>query len=353
MSKAIWRLFVCMAALVTVWAGAAHSAQAQQTGKLNVCHAGSVSGAFAQVENEFKLQNPNVTVQDFSGGSLDLARQMANGFRECDIFASADYTNIALLLRPAGLADYNIVFAEGRMVLVYLATNPKTKGIAGPGDFNPPNTAPEAVPNWYQVLLAPGVKVGGVHPFLDPGSYRSHLIFQLAQNYYKVANLYNDLLKHYTAFSLAEATSQPNAPNQIAAGSDFQFSYEHSAQASAKKNPDYRYVYLPDSVDLSNSQKNSYYSQAAIVVPGLGLPGAATSVSIPATRVSWGVTILSKTPNRDNAIKFMQLLLGSTGTSALKANGPIPISPAIVSTSDYRKVPDSLKQLVKAANVSP
>ncbi len=351
MSKAIRRLLVCMAALITVWAGAAHSAQAQQTGKLNVCHAGSVSGAFSQVENQFKLENPDVTIQDFSGGSLDLVRQLANGFRECDIFATADYTNIALLLRPAGLADYNIVFAEGRMVLGYLATNPKTKGIAGPGDFNPPNVVPEAVPNWYQVLLAPGVRVGGVHPFLDPGSYRSHLIFQLAQNYYKVANLYNDLLKHYMAFSQTE--TKPNAPNPIAAGSDFQFSYEHSAQASAKKNPDYRYVYLPGSVDLSNSQKNSYYSQAAIVVPGLGLPGTAASVSIPATRVAWGVTILNKTSNRDNAIKFMQLLLGTTGTSALRTNGPAPISPAIVSASDYRKVPDSLKQLVKVANVSP
>ena len=258
MFKAIRHLRVCMGTLAIAWAWAAAGAQAQPAIQLNICHAGSVSAAFTEVENQFKTQDPSVTIKDSSGGSLDLLRQMANGIVPCDIYASADYADIALLLRPAGLADYNIVFAQGRMVLGYLATDPNTKGIAASGNFDPPNTVPEAVPNWYQILLAPGVKVGGVHPFLDPGSYRSHLIFQLAQSYYKVPNLYNDLLKHYVAFSLTAVTSQTTGSNAIAVGSNFQFSYEHSAQASAKRNPDYRYVYLPDSVDLSNSAKNSY-----------------------------------------------------------------------------------------------
>jgi molybdate/tungstate transport system substrate-binding protein len=236
------------------------------------------------------------------------------------------------------------------MVLGYLVTNPNTNGIAQSGGFNPPNTIPEAVPNWYQLLRAPGVKVGGVHPFLDPGSYRSHLIFQLAEDYYKVPNLYNDLLRHYVAFSL---TAPKSASNQIALGSDFQLSYEHSAQANAKKNPDYRYVYLPDSVDLSNSEKNGYYSRAAIVVPGLGLPGAARSVSIPATRVAWGVTVLNKAPNQDNAIQFLQLLLGSSGANALAAHGPSPMNPAVVNPRDYKKLPASLKALVKESDVFP
>jgi molybdate/tungstate transport system substrate-binding protein len=345
MSKVHQQWIILATTLVIAWSSATADAQMRQTNQLNVCHAGSVSGAFAQVEDQFRLQNPGVTIRDSSGGSLDLARQLANGLQECDLYATADYLNIDLLLKPAGFADYNILFAEGRMVLCYLASNPNANGIAGSGDFSPPNSIPSAVPNWYQILLAPSVKVGGVHPFLDPGSYRSHLIFQLAQNYYKVPNLYNDLLKHYVAISLS--TSKTSASNDITAGSDFQFSYEHSAQATANKNPDYRYVYLPDSVDLSNSAKNSYYSHSVIVVPGLGLSGTPPSVSIPATRVVWGVTILNKAPNRDNAIKFLQLLLGSTGTNALTANGPRPTAPAVVSSSDYKKLPALLKPLVK------
>jgi tungstate ABC transporter binding protein WtpA len=353
MLRALRNLLIGAAAFAITSAGAVDRAQAQQTSQLNLCHAGSVSSAFAQVKNEFESQNPGVTIKDTSGGSLDMARQLANGFQECDLYATADYTNIDLLLKPAGLADYNILFAEGRMVLGYLASDPNTRGIARPGDFAPPGTIPEAVSNWYEILLRSGVKVGGAHPFLDPGAYRSHLIFQLAQSYYKVPNLYNDLLKHYTTFSLTEAASKAVASsNQIALSSDFQFSYEHSAQATAKKNPDYRYVYLPDDVDLSNSKKNGYYSGATIVVPGLGLPATPLSATIPGTRVTWGVTLLSRARNKENAIKFLQLLLGSTGKSALMLYGPSPVSPASVSVADYRKIPDALKPLVTATKLS-
>ncbi len=341
MLSEIRSVFLCAAILAFAGTCAPAGAWAQHTDQLNICHAGSVSTAFAQVKSSFESENPGVIVKDFSGGSLDLVRQLANGLRDCDIYASADYTNIDLLLKPAGLASYTIIFAEGRMVLGYLASDPNARGIALPGSFNPPDTVPEAVPDWYQILLAPNVKVGGVHPFLDPGSYRSHLIFQLAQSYYKVPNLYNDLLKHYTTFSLADASKQ------TALSSDFQFSYEHSAQATAKKNPDYRYVRLPDILDLSDFTKNNDYSRAVIVVPGLGLSGAALSVAIPGNKVAWGVTILNKAPNRDNAIKFLQLLLGNTGASALKLNGPTSLNPALVSPGDYRVIPDSLKQFVK------
>ena len=40
-------------------------------------------------------------------------------------------------------------------------------------------------------------------------------------------------------------------------------------------------------------------------------------------------------------------------TATLKDNGPTPITPAIVSPSDFRRLPAPLKPLAKAANVSP
>ncbi len=351
MSKTLWQKLACIAAFAIGLSVAIAGAQTRQPNYLNICHAGSVSGAFTQVENQLELLEPGITIHDYSGGSLDLARQLANGIRECDLYATADYSNIDLLLKPAGFAEYTIIFAQGRMVLGYLTSNPNTSGIAGPGSFDPPNAIPEAVSNWFQILLAPGVKVGGVHPFLDPGSYRSHLIFQLAQSYYNIPNLYNDLLKHYVAIS--QSTTKTSAANEIALHSDFQFTYEHSAQAMAQKNPDYRYVHLPDSVDLSNPAKNSYYFHATIAVPGLGLPGNAPSVLIPATRAAWGITIPNKAHNRDNAIKFLQLLLGSAGASALTTSGPSPVTPAAVKIDDYGKLPASLRSLVKAANIFP
>jgi molybdate/tungstate transport system substrate-binding protein len=348
MGRIIRQLLTCTPALLIVLAASA-GAQAQGTRQLNLCHAGSVSAVFTAAANQFKSQYSGVTVTDLSGGSLALLRQGVNGIKPCDVYASADSTNIDLFLKPAGLADYNIIFAQGRMVLAYLASDPRTAGIAAPGKFDPPGAIPEAAPNWYETLLAAGVKIGGGHPFLDPGAYRSHLIFQLAQAYYKAPDLYDRLLEHYLVMASAgaaptAATPAPALGNQF----NFQLGYEHGAQAAARKNPDYRYVYLPDNIDLSNSAKNSYYSQAVVVVPGLGLPGTAQSVTIPATRVTWGVTILNQTPNRENAIRFLQILLGSTGREALAANGPTPVVPPSVSAKDYRKLPAALQPLVKS-----
>ncbi len=53
-------------------------------------------------------------------------------------------------------------------------------------------------------------------------------------------------------------------------------------------------------------------------------------------------------PNRENAIKFLQLLLSPAGTASLTQNGPEPISPAQVSPADFRKLPEPLRPLVKA-----
>ena len=54
----------------------------------------------------------------------------------------------------------------------------------------------------------PGVAIGGGNPFLDPGAYRAPMIFQLAEAYYKVPNLYNNLLEHLVSSGQGAATRQ-------------------------------------------------------------------------------------------------------------------------------------------------
>ena len=126
--------------------------------------------------------------------------------------------------------------------------------------------------------------------------------------------------------------------------------YEHGAQVMASKNPDFRYVNLPDEINMSDPAKNAYYREHALVVlPGLDTPSSARSVPVTGTRVAWGITLMKDAPNRENAVKFLQLLLGPTGTAMLKENGPAPISPALVSPADFRKLPESLRPLVKTA----
>src|SRR5262249_36834835 len=151
--------------------------------------------------------------------------------------------------------------------------------------------------------LTPGVTVGGSHPYLDPSGYRSHLMFQLTQMHYGTPNLYNDLLQHY----LAIPATAPGTAFAIGKQYDFQLIYEHSAAGLAQSNPHYRSAYLPDDIDMSNPAKNSLYGQAVVTMPGLALSDP--QVDVQGSRVAWGLTVLNSAPNRENAIKFLQLLL--------------------------------------------
>ena len=129
---------------------------------------------------------------------------------------------------------------------------------------------------------------------------------------------------------------------------DFQLIYEHSAEVMASTNPDFRYVDLPDEINLSDPASDAYYAKNAVVVlPGLGTARSAQTIAVRGTRVAWGITLMNHAPNRANAVKFLALLLSPTGTAMLKENGPAPIEPALVSAADYRKLPRSLRPLVK------
>ena len=308
--------------------------------ELHVCHAGSLLAAFTQVEDEFKKQHPTVAISDTSGGSVDLVRRFAAGRLECDVIAPADHLVIDVMLKPARLADYTIVFARGRMVLAYSATDPKAKALTLSGAFTPASI-PHVTGQWYEALTAPGVRISGAHPFMDPGGYRAHLIFELAQAHHKVPGLYNALLQHYQ-INVADPSSTSPAPS-LGTDFNFQFTYEHNAARTAKADPSYRYAALPREIDLSEARA---HDNASVTMPGLGIPGAAASVTIPASAVEWGLTIPTNSRHRDQAIAFVATLLGPAGRASLTANGPAPIAPAQVSVPDQARLPLQLRSLI-------
>jgi ABC-type molybdate transport system substrate-binding protein len=344
-SKPTWR------GGLIAWIAGAFAGSAQTANQLTVCHAGSLEMAFTEIEKEFSAQRPDVAVRDVSGGSVALAGRMAAGLQPCDVYASADYQVIDLLLKPAGLAEYTIVFARGRMVLAYLASDPKTQGVAASADFRPPASIPAATQDWYRVLLTAGVRISSSHPFLDPGGYRTHMIFRLAQAYHDVPNLANLLMERVT---ISAAASGDVAPGP-ALGKDFnfQFTYEHNALRSATSDPAYRYVTLPERIDLSTAAQNAYYAQASVTIPSVAPHAAPHPVSIPASRVAWGLTIPKGATNPLNAESFVTLVLGEAGQAALHTHGPAPIRPAIVTKSDYARLPKSIRSLVTTGQVLP
>jgi molybdate/tungstate transport system substrate-binding protein len=332
------------ACATVVFASVASQASAQSvcppgSPQVIIYHAGSLTAAFSQVEKLF-TQQTGICVVDAAAGSVDAARRVTAGKEPCDIYASADDKDIDVLLKPAGFADYNISFANGAMVLAYSTDSKNAATIAAPNvAFNPPGQIPPAADNWYAQLTQPGVLIGGSNPFLDPSGYRADLIFQLAERQYGVANLYDTFVTHYTL---------ARAGDVIGKNYDYQFIYEHSAYAAYLANPTgYRYVKLPDQIGLSNPALEDEYEKTGIVIPGLHAGQGAPVVRVPATRTTWGLTILKSAPNPDNAIKFLQLLFGPDGVSIQSSTGPAPIQPPTVSIVDFLRLPASLRPLVQ------
>jgi molybdate/tungstate transport system substrate-binding protein len=309
------------------------------TQEVIVWHAGSLSNAFKSIEAGFTCQT-GIQVVDHSTGSLDLVRQVTSGGQAADVVVPADFLDIDLFLRPAGYAEYNIEFAATKMVLGYLQSDLTAKGytVADGTPFSPPASIPNAVADWYNALLQSNIAIGESSAFLDPTGYRAPMIFRLAQSYYEVPNLYDNLLNHLVA------TAAQGSPSiALGKGFDFQLVYEVSAYASSQVNPDYRYVNIPDAVNLGNPALNEFYRRAEIVVPDLSGAGF---IAIPGHNVVYGVTVMKTAQNPANAVAFVQYLLGSNGQAPLTSALFKVISPATVSRWDYRNLPAQLRPLV-------
>jgi ABC-type molybdate transport system substrate-binding protein len=312
--------------------------------RLVISHAGSLTSSFAPVEALF-TQRTGVCIVDLSGGSVKLARDLAHGSSDengrIDIVAGADAEINDRMLAPAGLVTGTIRFAEGAMVLAYTTSSKGAATIAAPAAAG---AVPQAAADWATQLTRPGVTIGGAHPFLDPGGYRADMVFQLAQlqTQTQTPQLYNELLTHFTL----------TRPGDILGKSfDYQLTYEHSARAAQLKDAakdaggSYRYVQLPAAVNLGDASLAARYAAAGVTMPGLDGPRSAP-VRIPATRVTWGLSIVAGAPHRAYAEQFLQLFFSPEGV-ALRRAGPTPIDPPRASRAAIDALPASLRGVVR------
>ena len=91
------------------------------TGRLTVRHAGSLTPMCAEIHSAFRSMHPQVETVDVGGGGVAMARDLASG-KECDVYASVDYSNIPNLLIP-DFAEWYVIFAATGFVLRYTDTS--------------------------------------------------------------------------------------------------------------------------------------------------------------------------------------------------------------------------------------
>ncbi len=290
-------------------------------GKLVIFHAGSLSIPFRDISEAFMKAHPGIKIVRESSGSRTAARKIRDLGRRCDIMASADSTVIDELLIPR-YADFRINFATNEMAIMY---TPKSR------------YASEITPdNWFRIILRDGVEYAHSDPNTDPCGYRTLMVWQLAEKYYKKIGLYKMLTEH-----CPEKNIRPKEVDLIAlleAGElDYVFIYR-----SVCKQHHMPFVRLPDMINLGNPRYNNLYKNAYVKVTGKR-PG--TFIIKRASAMTYALTIPKEAPNRKAAVEFIKFLLSNKGKEIIERDGQGFISPPVA--AGYSNLPEELKPLCR------
>jgi molybdate/tungstate transport system substrate-binding protein len=288
-------------------------------------HAGSLSVPFEAMEKAFEAKYPKVDLQREAGGSQACARKITDLKKPCDIMVSADYKVIDKLLIPNN-ADWNIRFATNQLVLCY---TDKSKFA---GEIN--------AKNWYEILQRKKVIWGHSDPNLDPCGYRSLMVLQLAEKYYKKPGLYDKMIANRPKENIRPKSVELVSLLQTG-NMDYAWEYLSVAVQHGLK-----YIVLPDEINLGNYKKDNFYSQALVKVTGQK-PG--TFMDMKGDSVTYGITMLKDAPNKEAAVAFLKYMLDPQGgLKILKDQGQPPFVPCRVPTDKMKAlVPVELQGLLE------
>lgn len=305
-----WTRLGLLLAVLTLAPAAAAAAQALG-GSLIVYNAGSLARPFRELLDSFKVRHPAVTPAQENSGSLEAARKLTELGKIPDVLAVADYNVIDDLLRPKYAAWY-VNFARNAMVLAYTDRSIDAATVDSA--------------NWWRILQKPGVRAGHSDPALDPNGYRTLIVLQLAERYYRQPGLARKLdaamPPRYQRPKEADLTALLQAGEL-----DYAWTYQSLAETSGL-----RYVSLPKAIDLSDPGLARDYEAASVRIPGASRSGG-DSLTLRGEPIVYALTIPMGAPHPVLAAEFVRFALSAAGRAILKKNGfELLPSPIVIGT---------------------
>ena len=296
--------------------------------KVIIFHAGSLTVPLAKIEKQFESANPGIDVQREAGGSTKMARMISELNKPADIMASADYKVIDKTLIPQK-ADWNIRFASNQLVLCYTDKSRYAKEVNDR--------------NWYEVLGRKDVVWGHSDPNLDPCGYRSLMVLQLAEKYYKAPGLYDRLVANRP-----QKNVRPKSVELVSLLKTGNMDYAWEYLSVAVQH-DLKYVKLDDHINLGNYKQDEYYQQSSVKVTG-NKPG--TWITRVGQSCTYGITLIKDAPNPAEAVRFLEYMLAPDGgLKILEDMGQPPFFPARVTAEKVKEaLPGNLSKMVEVKN---
>lgn len=290
---------------------------AADTNTLTIFHAGSLKTPMADFKTEFLKTHPRARIYYESAGSLDCARKVTEQGRKADIIASADYSVFDQLMIPK-FTDWYALLAKNEMVLCY---TDKSKFANEVNDKN-----------WYEVLTRSGVSYTHTNPDLDPAGYRALLVWQLAEKHYKASGLNAKLIAGCPSDKVYNSAADLISALQ---GGKVDYAFEY---LSVAKQNNFKYVTLPEQINLSSMQYADFYKTAKVTTAGAATGTTVEQIGQP---IVYAITIPNNAPNATLAEEFAAMMLGAQGQAIMEKAGQIPITP--VQFNNAAKAPAALK----------
>ncbi|ADI31665.1 tungstate ABC transporter substrate-binding protein WtpA [Staphylothermus hellenicus] len=333
-------IIVLIIASLTGYYYYAHTAN---TSKIIIFTAGSLKIPLDETASKYR-EKYGVNIYIEASGSVEAIRKVTDLGREADIIAVADYRLIPKFLVPNHTSWY-IGFATNQVVLIYTDKSKYHEIL----ENNPSE--------WYRILMRNNVKWGFSDPNKDPCGYRSVGIIGLASIYYNDTSILENLLLNKTNIEVervndtldlivpADLRVRENSNliirsksvdliSLVEAGTiDYAFEYLSVAVQHHLK-----YIRLPDQINLGNPEYGDFYGKVIVKI----LVGTDKEKSLAMSPIIYGVTVLDNAPNRSEALKFLEFLLGYTGREIFEENGQPYLEKFIV----YGEVPEELGSIV-------
>ena len=312
--------FVTAIALLCGTVSAAAPALAQTPATLTIFGAGTLAAPFKQIDEAFQKQNPGVIVQAQFGGSVMMARKIADLHQNADVIAVADYSVIPKYLfggeGKAAHADWYAGFAQNAITFVYTDKSKFSNEIS-----------PQ---NWYEQLTKPDVQIGRSNPDTDPSGYQTLQMLALAETHYRSPGLAAKVLANAPLANIRDTETELIAALQLG-----QIDYLAIYRSDALQHH-LSYLDLPAEINLSDPADAASYAKAVAHTKNGDVAGKP---------IVYAVTIPDDADHPDWAQKYVAFLLNPAGQEIMASNGFGVVNPPYAVGVDA--MPDSLRALVK------
>jgi molybdate/tungstate transport system substrate-binding protein len=324
---------------------------------LTVFCATSLQFPLDKVESDFENAYPNVDLQVQGHGTIQVIRHVTELNQKIDVVLVADYSLIPVMMYPTKMsgtnesyAEYYIRFATNTMVLAYTNSSKYASEINND--------------NWHSIIARPDVKIGLANPQYDALGYRALMTIQLTQDYYNAPSFFHDVMSVNLDPPINSIPSgdkyiitvpevqQPKGDKLTLRASevdlillmqsgylDYCFIYLSNA-----KQYEFRYLELPDEVNMGSTAQESNYERIQVVYDHERF--ATVTLDRTGETIYYGLTVPANAPHPELAEKFIKFILAEQGKNVFENCYHPVFIPSL--TDNLEAVPASLKSLVIA-----